>query len=200
MKKLFRLSLAAAVAACATAAQADVWQFTAHLTPTQEVPPTASDAHGLAALFYDDQGTTSQLDDTYSLTLSVFDLTGPAIGMHIHGAAAPGENAPVRVDLSVAPFVHWNVGGTLLLGGDAIPVAMVPDTPPGETNPGYPAMSFLDMLDGGLAYVNVHTPNYPGGEVRGQFMAVSSPVPEPAGYALMLAGLGVLLWRGRARR
>jgi hypothetical protein len=204
MKKLFRLSLAACAAAlCAAAAQAEVLEFTAHLTTSQEVPPTGTDAHGLALLFYDDQGTASLLDDTMSLTLSVFDLSGPATGMHIHGAAAPGQNAPVRVDLSLSPFVHFNSGGTLLLGGDAVPVPMVPETPPSATNPGYPAMSFLDMLNGGLAYVNVHTPNFPAGEVRGQFLSVTSPVPEPGSYALMLAGIGaLLLWhaRGRSRR
>ena len=43
-------------------------------------------------------------------------------------------------------------------------------------------------LDAGMAYLNIHTNLFPGGEIRG----LLSPVPEPESYALLLAGLGVL--------
>jgi hypothetical protein len=198
-KKLSCLAFAAAAALCATAAHADVFQFNAHLTADQEVPPVASNAHGLATLFYDDHGTANLVDDTFSFSMAVFGLSGPVVAAHIHGAAAPGQNAPPQVHLDMAPFVWSNVGGTLLVGGDAVPAMMVPDTPASPTNPGYPAMSFFDMLNSGLAYVNVHTPTHPSGEVRGQFVAVTA-VPEPSTYGLMLAGLGALGWVARKRR
>jgi hypothetical protein len=51
-------------------------------------------------------------------------------------------------------------------------------------------MSFLQLLQGGLAYVNVHSLTFPGGEVRGQLVAVTA-VPEPGSAAMLLAGLGV---------
>ena len=62
-------------------------------------------------------------------------------------------------------------------------------------------MSFLDMLQGRLAYVNVHTIAFPGGEVRGQLIQVAAiaAVPEPESYAMMLAGLGLIGWVGLRR-
>jgi len=200
MKNLKRTLLAIAAGLLAAGAQAATWQFNAHLTPAQEVPPNGSPADGLATLHYDDRGTADWADDIYDFSLSVFNLTGPAMGYHIHGAAAMGETGPVRVDLADAPFVSWVNGGTLLLGGNDVGAMMVPATPASATNSGYPAMSFLDMLRNGLAYVNVHTAAHPAGEVRGQLMLVTQAVPEPSTYALMLAGIGALGWLGRKRR
>lgn len=52
-------------------------------------------------------------------------------------------------------------------------------------------------LDAGMAYLNIHTSLFPGGEIRG----LLSPVPEPESYALLLAGLGVLaLFTRRTKR
>lgn len=44
-----------------------------------------------------------------------------------------------------------------------------------------------DLLNG-LWYVNIHSSLYGGGEIRGQLL----PVPEPAAYASLLAGLGLI--------
>jgi hypothetical protein len=48
--------------------------------------------------------------------------------------------------------------------------------------------AFLAGLDGGLTYFNIHTAQFTGGEIRGQFAAF---VPEPASWALMIAGFGL---------
>jgi hypothetical protein len=186
------LALGASCLTC-TAATAATYSFNAVLNAGNEVPPVSSPATGLATLVYDDLGTPNVTDDTYDFAMSVFDLTGPATAYHIHGAAAAGENAPVRVSLDAAPFVSLNVGGSLLVGGDDITApAGIPATvsPPGP-NPGYPAMSFLELLQGGLAYVNVHTAANPGGEVRGQLIQVSA-VPEPGTWAMLLAGIAAI--------
>ena len=54
------------------------------------------------------------------------------------------------------------------------------------------ATALNDLLAGlaaGEAYLNIHTGQFPTGEIRG-FLA--APVPEPETYALMLGGLGLL--------
>ncbi len=56
--------------------------------------------------------------------------------------------------------------------------------------------SFLTGLEGGNAYLNIHTSTNPGGEIRG-FLALS-PVPEPGSYMMMALGLFAL--GGLARR
>ena len=202
MKKTFQWALAALACATGTAALADVHHFNAQLTGAAEVPASPSTATGVATLLYDDQGTVDMGDDTWDFALSVFGLSAPASAYHIHGAALPSETAPVRVSLDAPPFVALVSGGTLLVGGDDIPAMMVPATPASPTNAGHPEMSFLDMLRNGLAYVNVHTPNFPAGEVRGQLVHVmpTAPIPEPSTYAFMLAGLvavGALARRAR---
>jgi hypothetical protein len=200
MNKALQTALAAGVLALASAAHADIHQFTAQLNGANEVPPTGSPGNGLAALFYDDHGTADLGDDTFDFTLAVFGLTAPPTGYHIHGAATTSETAPVRVDLSAAPFEHFVWGNSLMVSGNDVGAMMVPETAPSATNQGHPAMSFLDMLNNGLAYVNVHSANFPAGEVRGQLMAVTAAVPEPSTYAFMLAGLAGLIGVGMRRR
>lgn len=204
-KTLVSLLGAAALGMVPLAASAVTYTFNASLNGANEVGSSSSTATGLASLIYDTHDTADLTDDTYDFTMAVFGLSGgtaagtAASGYHIHGAATTTENAPVRVALDGAPFVSLNMGSTLLVGGDDVPVTMIPETPAGASNAGHPAMSFLDMLQGQLAYVNVHTAADPGGAVRGQLVGVT-PVPEPSTYALALAGLGVVgaaAWRRR---
>ncbi len=186
--------LVAGVLAAPMMANAVVYQFNATLNGANEVgTPSAAAATGIATLSYDTFGTLSLADDKYSFSMSVFGLPlAGATGFHIHGAATPIENGPVRVFLDTAPFLSLNSGGTLLVGGSGVPApVLIAATPVSGVNAGHPAMSFLDMLQGGLAYVNVHTVANPTGAVRGQLVQVAA-IPEPETYALLLAGLGLV--------
>lgn len=191
---------------CALPAQATVYQFNASLSSANEVGTVSTaTATGVATLFYNDFGTASLLDDTYNFSMAVFGLSGgaggtAATGFHIHGAASTTESGPVRVFLDALPFASLNAGSTLLVGGNGVAAPSVAATAPSGTNAGHPAMSFIDMLQGGLAYVNVHTSLNPAGAVRGQLIEVAALVPEPASMALLLSGLGVLGLLARRRR
>jgi hypothetical protein len=113
--------------------------YSATLSPSEEVPPAAnSKGQGTAELRVD----TKTNEVTWQLSYN--GLTGPATAAHIHGPAASGSNAGV-----VVPFT--GVAGAQSAQGKAtITQAQYGD------------------LAAGLYYVNVHTAQYPGGEVRGQ--------------------------------
>ena len=101
-----------------------------------------------------------------SWDISWEDLTGPVTAMHFHGPALPGMNAGVQVP--IPGLVSPSIGSTFITASQA-----------------------ADLLQG-LWYVNIHTAQFPGGEIRGQV------VPAPG--ALALLGLGGLLARRRRRR
>ncbi|MDP1533648.1 MAG: CHRD domain-containing protein [Rubrivivax sp.] len=196
--QLTTLSALLALAATPMAAHAIVYQFNASLSPSNELHVPTSTASGVATLFFD---TSS---NTYDFSMAVFGLSGggsgkAASGAHIHGAASLTENGPVRIDLLLAPFSSLNSGAILLVGGNTVAAAAIPATPASGSNIGYGAMSFLQMLQTGLAYVNVHTTADGAGAVRGQLVQVAAVVPEPSTYLLLLAGLGVVGMVARRR-
>ena len=51
-------------------------------------------------------------------------------------------------------------------------------------------------LESDQAYVNIHSPSFPGGEIRGQLASV----PEPASLTLLGLGGLVLGWSQRMKR
>ena len=180
------VAAAAALLLLPLAAQATVYQFNASLAGSNETVPNAATATGVATLFYNDFNTALLTDDKYSFSLSAFGLTGVASGYHIHAAAPAGMNAGVVVNLAAAPFLSLNAGGSLLVGGSGV-------APPNA--------SFLGHLQASLAYVNLHTAAFPGGEIRGQLIQVSA-VPEPSAYAMLGAGMLVIgaIARRRAKK
>jgi hypothetical protein len=108
--------------------------------------------------------------DTFELTVAIgygsaagfTDLTGPATGMHIHGPAGPGTNASVLISLVPLNFSAANpTNGGIIFGTVTIPSNSVPD------------------LLAGLDYINIHTPDFQGGEIRGQLIAVAATNGAP---------------------
>ena len=81
---------------------------------------------------------------TVSWTVMVDNLTGDPTAAHIHGPAAEGENAGPVIDMS----------GAIMEGSGEITEDQIAE------------------LKDGKYYVNVHTEEYPDGEIRGQLREV----------------------------
>jgi len=186
--------LAALVASClfvAGAAHAGPITFTFLLKGANENPPIATPATGDATIVVDPTALTTQLDIDFS------GLTSNDTAAHIHCCVALGGNAGVATTLPA--FTGFPLGVTS--GTYHSPVFSLLD--PVFYNPAFVTANggtvataepvFLAGLLAGRTYLNIHTMNNPGGEIRG-FV-----VPEPATLALLALGLfGVAL--GRRRR
>ena len=101
------------------------------------------------------------------------DLEAPVTVAHFHGPAIPGQNAGVEV------------------GIDA--------TSNPSTGSAFLTVDQIDDLLAGLWYINIHSQMFPGGEIRGQVLAVQ-PIPLPPAVWLLGSALIMLRSAGRAAR
>jgi hypothetical protein len=120
--------------------------YTAYLNAAQEVPASGTAATGKARVVINETALTI----TYSITFS--NLSSAQILGHIHGPAAVGANAGVQITFPV-------IGGTsgTISGSTSITATQVA------------------RIRSGLGYVNIHSANFTGGEIRGQ-LAKNRPV------------------------
>jgi hypothetical protein len=96
-------------------------------------------------------GTFALVRGQLTMNLTYRDLLSPATASHIHGPASFLQSAGVLVGLD-----GLNGGGYGSAGGLSGTVSLV-------------TSNLLSLIDGST-YVNIHTTNYPGGEIRGQIM------------------------------
>jgi hypothetical protein len=174
-------------------AKADQLVFTATMTGAQEVPPTGSPGVGSALV------TIDTVTNLMTVNVSFAGLVSPTNIAHIHCCAGPGGIAiPATTVPSFPGFPTGVTTGTYLQTFDL--------TLASTYNPAFIAAhggtvagaqaAFVAGLLNGQAYFNIHTTQFPGGEIRGQLQEV----PEPATLLLMGTGLTAALGVIRRRR
>jgi hypothetical protein len=136
--------------------------LTATLGGDQEVPQRASAATATATL-----SNYNSTTKTFDITVTVLDLN-PAnvVGFHIHRAPF-GVNGPIIVDfvpggVPIAPLVPVGTGFTFTATGVSLANSLL----------GGPANEAAFL--GGITYLNIHTPTFPGGEIRGQVFSTGN--------------------------
>ncbi len=197
MKKVLNfLGLTVIVMVLFGVAKADQLAFTTTLTGGQEVPPTGSPGIGIALV------TVDTLTNLMTVNVSFTGLLSPTVASHIHCCAPLGVNAMVATAVPTFPGFPLGVTtGTYLQTFDLTAAATYNPafiTAHGGTVAGAQA-AFIAGLVGGQTYLNIHTSQFPGGEIRGQLQAV----PEPATLLLFgtsIAGAAEGLRRRRKRR
>jgi hypothetical protein len=150
-----------ALVGIATACEDDdvVAEYAATLSGTNEVPSNNSPATGSFRAELNE-------DNILSYTIEYSGLQSNVILGHIHGPAAAGTNAGVLIDFN-AP----TLGRTLQTGvttGTAVGTVDLNLVTTGNAN--VSGDSLLVLLNNGNAYVNIHTQNRTGGEIRGQII------------------------------
>lgn len=138
----------ATVGGAAARSQADTLRIEADMTAAPEVPAPKGDVGNAQGTFTATLTKSAGSGGQLAWRLEFSGLTGNAIAAHIH-VAAVGVAGPVRVPLC-APCTS-GVSGTATITADV-----------------------LDAIMTGRAYVNVHTPTNPAGEIRGQVAAVAA--------------------------
>jgi hypothetical protein len=163
--------------------------FTVNVTNSQEVPPTNPTTTGGArrpasygtAHFTINAGGTAM---TMTATVRNIDFTGSQTAdtndnianAHIHAGAsvAPGVNGPVVWGFIGTPFNDNNPNDAVVTpfgSGVGANISAKWDAPEGN---GTTLGAQIDNIRAGRAYINFHTSQFSGGEIRGNFPATQA--------------------------
>ncbi len=129
--------------------------YNAFLDTDQEVAPDAinTGATGFAQLL-------SRNGNTLRIFVNTLDLSGPIMAAHLH-LGPNGSNGAVVVDLAAG----------LLPGGTSL-ILNIEDADLTGPLAGGDFVDFLGEVAAGNVYVNIHTAQFPAGEIRGQVQLI----------------------------
>lgn len=181
---------------CVPAIHAATLTFTANLVGSLEVPPSGSSATGNATFILNTTANTLTISESFS------GLSSGTTASHIHcclaSAFLTGVNAGVATQVPTFTSLPLGVmSGSFTQTLDLTSAASYNPafiTAEGGTVAGAEAALIAGII-GGESYVNIHTTNFPGGEIRG-FL---TPTPEPETVALLFSGLCGLIGMRRKR-
>jgi len=169
--------------------------FVANLNSANENnPANMSPATGVATVVLDPAAQTIQVNATFS------GLTSLTQAAHIHCCAPLGTNAGVATTVPTFPafngFPAFPIlpsngvtAGNFVSAVYDLTQSLIYNTSPGgfvELQGGVPQAeaALIAGIQNGQTYFNIHTQNFPGGEIRGQLF-LATAVPEPTSLALL---------------
>jgi hypothetical protein len=126
-----------------------------------QVPPVASVGRGLATYLITEDSATLY----YSL--QVLDVSSTITAAHIHLGHA-GQNGDVVANLCGAGSAPACLPQGAIASGTITASSLVGPLA------GHPLGDLIVAMSSGGAYTNVHTSNFPGGEIRGQVLLVAA--------------------------
>jgi hypothetical protein len=136
--------------------------FQADLSGSNEVPARDTAATGVCGFVV--------TGDRVDFSITTKGLSSGVVGAHIHLGTA-GTNGPVRV-----PFINPNLAGTNTQTPFNAPsegILIENSFTTSDVTGGLTLNDILSAMRSGNAYCNVHTVNFPGGEIRGQIRSLS---------------------------
>jgi len=201
MTRFFRFAvLAVALVGFAQHSHAASIVYVADLNgPNEVLPPgtVPSPGIGTARVTIDTSAHTMHVEVTFS------GLTGNTTASHIHSATAAPFTGTAGVATTTPTFANFPLGVTSGSYDQLLDLTQASSYNPsfvtanGNTTAGAEAALEAGIASG-MAYLNIHTSTFGGGEIRGFLVQA---VPEPGSLGLLAVGaLGVLFASRRARR